>query len=81
MGELEFFIAGRMEEDEEFNGLKLTPAAPAVGQASDGTQVVSPQIPILRRSEDTVRLCDATPQVKPGIARIIPGLFVQPLQL
>ena len=29
MGELEFFIAGRMEEEEGFNALKLTPAEPA----------------------------------------------------
>ena len=29
MGELEFFIAARMEEEEGFNALKLTPAEPA----------------------------------------------------
>ena len=29
VGELEFFIAGRMEEEEGFNALKLTPAEPA----------------------------------------------------
>ena len=46
MGELEFFIAGRMEEEEGFDALKLTPAEPA--GACRATPEARPGLPFVR---------------------------------